>query len=309
MKFFLKLFTVLLLTIFLGTQLAHAQEKPNFLHTNTEKQKILLLGVFHFANPGKDVYKPKYEVNIFSKRRQKQVKKILHLLKKYHPTKIAVEINRKPLLRALYPRKVSSKAESQKSLDSLYQAYLTGIFKAKNSYIPKSSEVYQLGFRLGKLTHQKTIYAVNAWSAPFFTLYIREHIDDLRNAFSRAKKLKWQKRYTKLYSYEDSIKMTISLRDFLLRLNSKKHVMKYLGNYLVGIFKAGGDKNDLGVNFVSRWWNRNLRIFRNLQRITESPDERILLIIGAGHLTVLRRLVLASPEYELVDVKRYLGYN
>jgi hypothetical protein len=56
---------------------------------------------------------------------------------------------------------------------------------------------------------------------------------------------------------------------------------------------------------IAGWYNRNLRIFANLQRITEVPDERII-IIGGGHLPILRHCVMASPEYNLVEVCDYL---
>jgi hypothetical protein len=58
---------------------------------------------------------------------------------------------------------------------------------------------------------------------------------------------------------------------------------------------------------VTAWYNRNLRIFRNLQRITDGPDERLLLLIGGGHVPILRHCAQASPEYELVEVTEYLG--
>jgi hypothetical protein len=53
--------------------------------------------------------------------------------------------------------------------------------------------------------------------------------------------------------------------------------------------------------------NRNLRIFRNVQRISAAPGERILVIYGSGHLPLLRYMAEASPEYELVEVDRYLS--
>lgn len=52
-------------------------------------------------------------------------------------------------------------------------------------------------------------------------------------------------------------------------------------------------------------YDRNLRIFRNLQRLTSSPEERILLVIGAGHLPILQFVASTSPEYELMDVRDY----
>jgi pheromone shutdown protein TraB len=62
-----------------------------------------------------------------------------------------------------------------------------------------------------------------------------------------------------------------------------------------------------GVDAKTAWYNRNLRIFANLQRITDRTDERILVIIGAGHVPILRHTVQASPEYALVEVADVLG--
>jgi hypothetical protein len=42
------------------------------------------------------------------------------------------------------------------------------------------------------------------------------------------------------------------------------------------------------------------------QATTVLPDERILLIIGSGHVPILRHCVLASPEYALAEVHEYL---
>ena len=41
-----------------------------------------------------------------------------------------------------------------------------------------------------------------------------------------------------------------------------------------------------GPDHVTAWYNRNLRIFANLQRLAAAPDERILLVIGAGHVRI-----------------------
>ena len=71
-------------------------------------------------------------------------------------------------------------------------------------------------------------------------------------------------------------------------------------------FKVGVGDEYIGADWATAWFNRNLRIFANLQRITERPDERILLVIGAGHVPILRHCVQASPEYELVEVQEYL---
>lgn len=311
-RFRLTLITVtVMMLLVLSPARAQQQAEPDFLDANGEKAKIMLLGTFHFSNPGHDQYQPKYTVDILSPKRQKQIAEILRLLEDYQPTKIAVEVKRDPpdTLAALYPKWMNLQGESQMALDSLYQAYLAGTFDPESSFVPKSSEIYQLGFRLAKRLGHERLYAVDATIAPFFMEFIRENEHRIREAFSRLADAKWEQRYRRISRYTDSLKMTRSLRETLLYKNSSERIRKELGDYLVGTFKMGGEESYLGPDFASRWWNRNLRIFRNLQRITESPDDRILVIIGAGHLTILRHLVQASPEYELVEVEAYLGYE
>lgn len=72
-----------------------------------------------------------------------------------------------------------------------------------------------------------------------------------------------------------------------------------LYSIVVGDFKLDHGR---GADILSIWWyNRNLRIFRKLQQITESPSDRILVIFGNGHAAILRQLLESSPEYEFVE--------
>jgi hypothetical protein len=50
----------------------------------------------------------------------------------------------------------------------------------------------------------------------------------------------------------------------------------------VRYFKGGGDTSYVGPDFAAGWFDRNLRIFRNLQRLTGGPAERILVVYGSG---------------------------
>jgi len=57
---------------------------------------------------------------------------------------------------------------------------------------------------------------------------------------------------------------------------------------------------------VTNWYKRNLRIFANLSRITDFGNDRILLIIGSGHLKILRGFAVDSPDFCLIDTQFYL---
>ena len=93
--------------------------------------------------------------------------------------------------------------------------------------------------------------------------------------------------------------MTDLLLEFFKLINSKEWHDYGYGAYLVGDFKL---ENNRGADYLSIWWyNRNLRIFRNLQKITESENDRILVIFGNGHASIFRQLIEASPEYDFVE--------
>jgi hypothetical protein len=44
------------------------------------------------------------------------------------------------------------------------------------------------------------------------------------------------------------------------------------------------------------WYDRNLRIVQNLFRIADPADERLLLVIGSGHLRVLKQILELTPQ-------------
>ena len=45
----------------------------------------------------------------------------------------------------------------------------------------------------------------------------------------------------------------------------------------------GDDEQQPGANWVGYWYGRNLRIFNNVVRLTDRPEDRILVIYGQGH--------------------------
>jgi hypothetical protein len=148
---------------------------------------------------------------------------------------------------------------------------------------------------------------VNAWER-HFDGSTWESVEEYARSHGQEHLLTaWWPRFEELFRRRDEERGRLSLSEMLLHMDAEERVLQGHGAYLVDHFKIGVDEEYPGVDWVTGWYNRNLRIFANLQRITESPDERILLVIGAGHLPILRHCMLASPEYELVEVSEYLA--
>ena len=54
------------------------------------RPEILVLGTYHMANPGHDIYNMQAD-DVLSPRRQQEIAQLIEVLKKFHPTKIAIE--------------------------------------------------------------------------------------------------------------------------------------------------------------------------------------------------------------------------
>ncbi|WP_367591785.1 DUF5694 domain-containing protein [Heyndrickxia shackletonii] len=51
---------------------------------------------------------------------------------------------------------------------------------------------------------------------------------------------------------------------------------------------------------------RNLIMFSNLADLATSPNERILLIVGAAHVEILSNFIKECGLFELEEVDKYL---
>lgn len=249
------------------------------------RSKLMLLGTFHFQDAGLDHFKPQFDIDILSEERQQEVAEIVELLAAFQPTKIAVEC----------------RPDGQEEMDESYGAYLRGEMQLPGD------EIHQLGFRLAKRMGHHRPYCVDAVERQYepsvdLDEYAREH--EQEHLLSQ-----WFPRFEKFLVLEGEQNIHRTLREIFLRANSEDAIINGHGIYLMDYFKLGIGDERPGVDWVTSWYNRNLRIFYNLQRITETPDDRILLIIGAGHIPILRHCAIASPEYDLVEVHDYLGGN
>lgn len=116
----------------------------NALGFAQDSNKVMLLGVYHFDNPGQDNFNSEVG-DYFSETRQKEISEVVEKMKIFKPTKIFVEAN---------PNK-------QFKYDSLYRAFQTGNLKLED--LPGGrNEIYQLGFKLAKQLNHTKVYAVDA---------------------------------------------------------------------------------------------------------------------------------------------------
>lgn len=252
-----------------------------------KKTEVLTLGSFHFAFRNLDLIKTNRadQIDVLEPKYQKEITEIANRIARFKPTIIVIESN----------------PEKQAKYDSLYNQYLAG------NYNLGRDEVDQIGFRIAKMMKLKRLHCVNAWGSDY------EALDSVLEGKDSLGHKKFMDYFAKC---ADTIKQyfpkpvfkTKGIRAELIQKNDPKNISRDMGSYLVGIFKYETSNNEFfGPDFVTGWWfNRNLRIFRNIQKINAKPTDRILVIFGAGHMTLLNSFFEASPEYKLRKVNDYL---
>lgn len=243
--------------------------------------EVLLLGVFHFNYPGLDAHttEDRDKVDILSSQRQNEVKDLVDRLSAFKPTKIAVE------------------SMSQDRIDSLYSIYRVSRLEDKRS------EIVQIGFRLASKMNHDTVYAVDA-SIPNLTVS-EQDIETFSADFS-TREQHWEATYGEYMNYLDSLQKVMPLLDYLLFTNSENIQQREHGQYLL-YTSVGTKAKPVGADLrFPRWFNRNVRIFSNIQRIVQ-PGDRILVIFGYGHIHMLKDLFTASRDFEVADLTEYLS--
>jgi Family of unknown function (DUF5694) len=250
------------------------------------RAQVLVLGTFHFQDAGLDAYKPQFRFDIRSAERQRELEDVLERLARWKPTRIAVE--RRP--------------EAQARLDSLFRMYPGG------GADTLANEIYQIGIKLAKRLGHPGVFAVDAPASRLDSALTEAEWEKQKAALKQGPlTADWDARFTALYRYDDSMKVVRTLRETLLYTNSEERLRLGHGHYLVGNLLNGDVGNYFGTDgFLSGWYNRNLRIYSNVARLIRSPEERVLLLIGAGHVPILRHAFSSSPVVTLVNVESVL---
>lgn len=251
--------------------------------------KVMILGIYHFDNPGLDEYKEKYEVDILSNSRQQELNKLLQKLENYKPTKILLE---------------ASRINWDSTINIDYANYKDGKFDITN----KRNEWYQIGFKLAnKLDHER-IYCVDEKSKWFgadmdWENYNSEEYQKSLGQFEKANRYN----YDKIYSIEDSLKVKQSLIEHFIMINNPENRLKAHQAYLTNTVLTGAGDHYIGADNLTRWYQRNIKIFANTYDIADfSQQDRLLLVYGAGHVWQLRQFFKDSPDFEYVEVNDYL---
>ncbi len=264
-----------LFSLFFGVPEASAQmvESQN---KDSKRAEVLVVGVYHMANPERDVINMKSD-DVLAEKRQREVAKLVRILARFRPTRIALE------------------QSSQKNLDERYAKYRAG------EYTLTANEVDQIGLRMAKTLGHPSVCACDAdGEFPFLRL------DKYAKATGRSAELDAMMASGRAtVNKQSEFLSSNTILDTLLFMNSDEQVASDVGLYY-RMAHFGEPYDYAGPDLLAEWYRRNIRIFNNVAKLATSPDDRVLVIFGAGHLGWLRQAFEADPTFRLRKLEEFV---
>ncbi len=239
--------------------------------------EILIVGCFHFEESALDIFSPES---------QAQLQALAGGLAAFAPDAVAVEAaaHQQAVIDEAYRRFSLEDLESPDKMrrDTLGTIHVFGEDKPMNY----RNEIVQLGFRLGKLLELPRVFAIDDDSemdgAPFEAPIpaAQEAMDAFAAFAGRA-----PAGLTALLRFCNQPQWSQLNHSIYLRAN-----------------ETGSSEDYSGASSISQWYQRNLKIFSNIQRLAQGR-KRVLALYGAGHLHLLRQFIREDGRFRLIELE------
>jgi hypothetical protein len=271
MKFLLNLAVFAFATFGLGTAKAAAPTK------------VMVLGTWHFANPGLDVVNVESD-DVRTPKRQCELRAVTRSLAQFRPTKIMVErVAKRPDL-----------------IDDGFEAF------TPRQLLEQKDERVQVGYRLAHaLGHQK-VYAIDEQPAagepdyfPFGKVIKHAQANNQMTRLQagmaevEADKKGFEKRQART-----------NLATLLIETNEPSAWRAGISGYYE-MLSVGNAQEQPGAELNAYWYMRNAKIFAKLMTITQ-PGDRVLVLFGSSHAYWLRHFAREVIGFQDVDPRPYL---
>ena len=246
-----------------------------------EKVEVLNFGTFHmgFTN---DANTTDFDEN--DRKNQERVHEVAEKLAEFDPTVIIVE----------------HVPEQNETLQNEYRQYREN----PDMTFESPSEVELLAYELGRLSGTERIYGIDHKMG--YNYRIGKQIDNQIDPTLH------DQYYDDPFSFYPSIDVnedTLSLQKKLELMNTDEYL-----NFLIAVnadmlSHAGTEDGFEGADEAAKYYQRNLRMYSNLNRLELSKDDRVFILMGASHTAFFRDFMRGDPKYKMVDTFDYLVSN
>lgn len=242
--------------------------------------EILLLGTFHFTESG---------IDFFTEDSQKELDRLVKKIAAFAPDAVAVEYaaHQQSAIDVGYSRLRLSDFDDYGKMKTETLGSIT-MFGETNPITYKNESV-QIGYRLGKTLGLEKVFGIDEDIEMDGALFEnpKPNLQAAIKAFADCSRGRGGHITEQLESVNS---------DEWSRTNH---------NVYMAVNAINDDNSYNGSMTVLKWYERNLKIFANIQRIAQNA-ERIFVLYGAGHLRILKDLINGTEGMKTVDVSEYL---
>ena len=243
-----------------GIVIFAAMLSPNLAIAEPADTQVMMLGSFHFSNPGLDVVKTK-QIDVTSDENQTYLLELSQrIAKQFNPDRVLIECDPK----------------DQASINKKYQAYL------QDESQLEINEMYQIGFRVAKRAGSEVPQCFDErsiqWQAEPLMKTMPQAAPETQAAFEQF--------IQNITGTMDKMHQTMTLRELLQAHNEPKLDVENKSLYIL-TNGVGAMDSFVGADAAASWWHRNFRMYANIQQ-NSPPSSRVLVIGGQGHVAILR---------------------
>ena len=257
------------------------EKQPEGTHETSDKIKVLNVATFHFGYTS-DANKVDFDEE--DRKTQEEIRALSKMLAEFKPTIICIE----------------NHPQYDAEINRVYQKYLNDPSQLNTNYGERS----MVAFDVARLNNVSQLYGIDSYMD--YNYLIGEQIvntidsatyrDYMNNPFKDSPEL------AELDKKFDDLPLLEKLRfynhpkvlDFNININADN------------LLYVGTEDGFEGADEAAKFYQRNLRIYSNLNRIPMTKDDRVFILMGAAHASFLRELLERSPKFEMVNTLDYL---
>ena len=245
--------------------------------------KVMVLGAYHFDNPGRDLNNIKVG-SVLTVKRQAELAAVAKAVLAWHPTRVVVEYE-------------------SAAPDLSVPAYA--------SFTPadlatKPDERVQIGYRIANLAGVPVngIDEQNKDDEPDYFPY--DKLQEVAAKTGQGARLTtamapiaaWSKAF-------EASQPTHTIAQLLIEMNTPSTPAANNAS-MYATLDVGDHDRQPGADLAAMWYLRNAKIFGKLMQVAK-PGDRVLVVYGGGHGYWLRHFASETPGYRNVDVRPYLA--
>lgn len=244
----------------------------------SQKIQVLNFATFHMGSTS-DATSVEFDEE--NKKNQQEAKEIAEIISRFKPTVICVEVP----------------VNENEELNTEYTNYLNNPKKASTYY----GEVGLVAFEVGRINQIDRLYGIDHRMSYNYMIN-----DELKNEIDSVTFNGFQSNPLESIPRLNVFEEGLSLMDKLSRMNHPKF-LDFLITANADILAYVGTKDGFeGADEAAKYYQRNLRIYSNLNRLPLTKTDRVFILSGGSHTAFLNEFMKRSLKYEVVNTFEYL---